>query len=111
MPLMATPVYQIRAESERGEDRSSVLIPETLQLSSDGFGEFFVTDEALDFFYDLPVLGDKEASGIAEKAAKLVSDVVVADDDGIVHGKFLARTFQTFLGEEGRASPFSPPSL
>jgi hypothetical protein len=35
-----------------------VSVREELQLRLDGFGKFFVADQALHFFYDLPVFGD-----------------------------------------------------
>lgn len=57
-----------------------------LQLRLDGLGDFFEGDEALDFFDFLAVLGDEEAGGIAEKAAEFCGDIVVAEDDGIIHG-------------------------
>src|SRR5258708_2645296 len=85
------------------KERARHAVPpyEELQLRFDGFGEFFVADQTLNFFHDFPVAGDEEAGGIAEKAAELVGDFVVADDDGIVHGEFLAVDVEAFLGDEG----------
>src|SRR5437016_996267 len=74
---------------------------EELQLRFDGFGKFLVANQTLNFFYDFAVARDEETSGVAEETAELVGDFVVADDDGIVHGKFLAVDVEALLGEEG----------
>src|SRR5260370_21480205 len=92
---------------ERKGARHAVPPHKELQLRFDGFGKFFVADPALDFFHDFAVTGDEEAGGVAEKAAELVGDFVVANDDGIVHGEFLAVDVEAFSGEEGHDGAFS----
>src|ERR1700674_1519449 len=76
-------------------------LPILLELRFDGMDKFFVANQTLNFFHDLAIAGDEETGGIAEKTAELVGDVVAADDDGIIHGEFLAVDVETFLGEEG----------
>src|SRR5439155_19440570 len=71
-----------------------------LELGFDGLGELFVADQALNLFHDFSVAGNEEARGVAEKTAELVGDLVVADDDGVVHGQFQAVDVEAFLGQK-----------
>jgi len=65
--------------SVRGKSEHGHAVPpyEELQLRLDGFGEFFVADQTLNFFHDFPVAGDEEARGIARRAAELVGGTSV----------------------------------
>src|SRR6266852_2604218 len=63
---------------------------EQLQLGFDGFGNFVVARETLEFFDLFAIAGNEEAGRIAEEAAEFIGDLVAAEDDGVVHRKLLA---------------------
>src|SRR5256885_5719961 len=86
---------------EKSGAQHEVPHAQDLQLRFDGFGKFLVANQTLNFFYDFAVARDEKTGGVAEKAAELVGDFVVADDDGIVHGKLLAVDVEALLREEG----------